>query len=432
MKPRFDLRLALIVAGISIYAYILFLLFAKNLAYWPDYPFHLHNIWAASNGFLGQDPFLAGGAHLTLVYGAPVTLLGVLLYPLVGVFTVAVLLGVAAPGIWFSSRAIFRHLVQGRAATLGAFLVLLNPFTMYLFLTAKLPFIWGLCLALMSVHFYFKGRWIFAVLLGALAVITHPMAIFLLGAPVLLTQNIMGWLKTYFVPSGIFLVQIVMLFGISFHAASEIHALNILFLSGALVTVLWLRKDCRLLCVVGLLVLLASVASFFGLPVPGAIVLDRVGFVALLFTLPFLMQKYALLAPVFILLSAGVVIAHSPIPDNPTAYDNLPPELVELLSTSEVRYASDGSALYILPKLGIRFTNEGRESSEEAPDNLEAYVKLIEAENASYVLIYKDYSKHSWRAQVEENMIQELGYSLIYSQDNIRVYKTHLAFENVP
>lgn len=430
MKLRFDLRLALIVAGIAIYAYILFLLFAKNLAYWPDYPFHLHNIWAASKGFLGQDPFLAGGVHLTLAYGAPVTLLGVLLYPLLGILTVAVLLGVAAPGIWFSSRAMFRHLVQERAATLGAFLVLLNPFTMYLFLTAKLPFIWGLCFALISVHFYFEEKWIFAVLLGALAVITHPMAICLLGASVLLTRNIVDWLKTYFVPSGIFLVQLVTLFGVSFQAASEIHILNILFLSGALVAVLWLRKDCWPLCVVGLVVLLAAIASFFGLPVPGALVLDRVGFVALLFALPFLMQKYAPLALVFVLLSAGVVVAHSPIPDNPAAYDNLPPELVEDLGTSEVRYASDGSALYMLPKLGIRFTNEGRESSEEVPDNLEAYVKLIEAENASYVLIYGDYSKHSWRAQAEENIIQELGYSLIYSQDNISIYKTHLTLEN--
>lgn len=433
VKLRLNLRNLLIVAAIATCAYLLFQIIDKNLTYWPDYSFHLHNIWAVSKGFLAHDPFLAGGAHMPLAYGAPVTFLGVLVYPLLGAYTVGFLLILAAPLLWFSSRKVFEHLVERKTATVGALVALLNPFTMYLFLTAKLPFIWGLCFALMSIHFYYGRKWWLASGLGALAVITHPMAIFFLGAPILLDRKPVRWLKANFVPSAIFFVQLMLLFGISSSPHPEVHVLNVMFLAGALAIVLWLRRDCWLLCLVGLLAIGFSVAGgLFGLPVPGSLMWDRIGFVALLFALPFLIQRYALLAPVFMLLSAGVVVAHSPIPDNPAIYDNLPPELTESLSAGEVRYASDGSALYLLPKLGIRLSNAGRESSERVPDNLEAYAELIEAENASYILIYDGYSEFSWRAEAEEKLVQELGYPLIYSQDNVKIYKTWLAPKNIP
>lgn len=112
MKSRFNLRNLLILTVIVVYAYLLFQLITKNLAYWPDYPFHLHNIWAASKGFLAHDPFLAGGTHLPLAYGAPVTFLGVLVYPLLDTYTVGFLIILTAPLIWFSSKAVFEHLVE--------------------------------------------------------------------------------------------------------------------------------------------------------------------------------------------------------------------------------------------------------------------------------------------------------------------------------
>lgn len=309
---------------------------------------------------------------------------------------------------------------------------LLNPFTIYLFLTAKLPFLWGLCFALVSVHFYYEGRRWLASGLGALAVLTHPMAIFFLGAPILLDRKPVDWLKANFIPLTILLLQLTLLFGVSFSPSLEIHALNIAFLAGTLTVILWLRKNCWPLCLVGLLALGLSVAGgVFGLPVPRSLVLDRVGFVALLFTLPFLIQRYPAIAPVLMLLSAGVAVAHSPISDNPVAYDNLPPKVVDSLSTGEVRYASDGSALYLLPKHGIRLSNTCRESSRAAPDNLEAYTKSIEAENVSYILVYEGYSERFERAEAEENLVKELDYPLIYSQDNIKNYKTPLAPENI-
>ncbi len=449
-----NLRNILILAIIFTYAYLFFQIFTKNIIVDTDYPYHMHNIWAASKGFLVSDPFLSGGAHLTLRYGGPIILLGAAVYPIFGEFTAALLLAAAVPSLWYSAKKVYKHFSKSRIAEIAALGAVLNPFTMY-YCSCLLPFIWGVVFALGSIHFYLEGRTYLAVFLGLITVITHPLAIFLFLALLLVHQNFRKWLKTYCIPLAAFGTMFTIFWGIP-NLTSGGHdifpltltILNIGILTSALVGTFLIKKETRILSGLALLVLISwSIGSVFGLWFPKPY-LNRIGFSILLMLMPFLIKsaaskitvppispiKYVSAVPILaILIGSGVYAGPlTTSPDNADAYLKLPDEILTPLQESYVLYASDGSALYELPKLGVRFTNTGRNSYAQIPENAEAYAQMVEMENASFILIYEDYNEFPGRVEAEENIIQELGYPLIYSQDNIKIYKTHLGPENIP
>jgi hypothetical protein len=429
MKLRFDLKRLVIVVGIVLCAYIAFQLFYKNLALWPEYSFHSHIIWAASEGHLVKDPFLCGGNYLTLNYGTPMVLFGALLHPLFGVYTVALLMVAAMPVFWYFSKRVFECFVNSRVALLAATAALLNPFTMYIFFVGKLPTLWSLCFGVMSIYCYLHRKWLFAAALGVLALLTHPLVIFLLGFAFFLNWDWEGWVKSYLPASAIFVAILLVL--IKPGPERGIHITNIIFISGALLAALVLTRKYPLICGLGLLFLAGSVIGNF-VEVPAqTVTFDRMGFFALLLVIPFLVKRYSLTAPLFVLLAAGCAspLAYVPRPDDPAAYrgfsDNA--ELVDTLRQGYVRYASDGSALYELPKLGIRFSNAGRKAPEQRLDAA-AYAEKIKAENAWYVLVYTG-DPVSFPEQEMINEIRKIDnrWQPIYKSNSIKIYKTHLA-----
>jgi len=369
-----------------IYAFVIFQVSSRNLVADTDYPFYLHNIWAASNGFLLNDPFLSGGNHLPLAYGAIPTLTGALIYPLLGIYTVAALVAIAALALWCLSKKVFECIASERIAWLSATIVVLNPYTVYLFLSAKLPFLWGICFALASILFHLRGNNVLASLLAVAAIVTHPLVTFLLGALLLLTRDLRGWLKSY---SPLLVVSSLQLF--------------FLFSPEGILARLGTYPDRLMFLSLFLLIplLVKRVESIRGIG-------------------PTLGIRCALVVSALVILSAGMVYARPLAVDNPEAYNKLPEEVLENLKQGTVRYASDGSALYILPKLGVKFSNTGQEVFEVENVDAIAYAKRLKNENAVYILIYVPENVGGW--YMEETRIREMGFPLIHSADNIRVY----------
>jgi hypothetical protein len=408
-------------------------LFAKNLTADTDYPFHMHNIWAFSQGYL-RDPFISGGSWFTLGYGAPAIALGAFLYPLLGVFTVAALLALAFPVLWHCSKRVFERLASKKIAQLATFAVLLNPLTVYMFLTAKLPFIWATCFGLMSISFYLRGRGVLAAAMGVLAVITHPVAIFLFGALLLLNLDFRRWLKFYIPVCAVTIFQLLTMFRLGIgNGATPIFYTAIILLVAALTALFLVRRESRIPCTLGFAFLASSViACFFGVSVP-TVYFDRIAWFVFVLSLPFLikrvtssLKKLIPATTIFSLVFSAAFIGFHAVSvfDNPSVYQELPSEVTQELENKYVRYATDGSALYELPKHNIGFSNAGQEVFEEQLfveyiENAAAYRVQIEMENASYILVYGQ--------SPEENFIHQLNYALIYSADNLKIYKTHLA-----
>lgn len=416
------------------YAVVFAWLFARNLTADTDYPFHMHNIWAFSQGYL-RDPFISGGSWLTLGYGAPAIALGALLYPLLGVLTVAALLALAFPVLWHYSKQVFEGLASKKIARLATFAVLLNPFTVYMFLTAKLPFIWATCFGLMSISFYLRGKGLLAAAMGVLAVITHPVAIFLFGALLLLNLNFRRWLKFYIPASAVVILQLLTVWRLGIgNGATPIFYTAIILLAAALTALFLVRRESRVPCTLGFALLAGSVvACFFGVSVP-TVYFDRIAWFVFVLSLPFLikgvtpslLKKLIPATTTFALVVSAALIGFHAVSvfDNPAVYQGLPSEVTRELENKYVRYATDGSALYELPKHNIKFSNSGQEVFEgqlfvEYIENAAAYRVQIEMENASYILVYGQ--------SPEENFIHELNYALIYSVDNLKIYRTHLA-----
>lgn len=422
---------AIRVACIAIYIFVLMQLFMKNLVVDTDYPFHMHNIWAASKGFLVNSPYLSGGSHVVLKYGAPTVLLGAAIYPVLERYTVAVLLAATVPFIWYLARNVFKHFTDPGTAEIAALGAILNPFTLYYLLTSKLPFIWGLVFALASIYFYLERKSYLTVLFGVVAVITHPLIMFLFGALFLLDFNDKRWLKLYLLPIAVTLVQLTAFFGlfsaVSGGGSSILYPLHSFLLAMALAFVFWLNEKSRPYSGLALIFLTVwYLGGISGLWIP-TIYFDRIAFLVFLMLTPALVRRvmtttfksrYVFIAAVLIIFSVGGVWAGSinTVRDNASAYLDLPENIGAELKGRHVHYASDGSALYELPRLeNVTFSNAGRESYAPPPENVEVYVDMIEHENCSYILVYE--------TSPEENVIHELGYPIIYSRDNVKIYK---------
>lgn len=433
MKQRWDMyRLAVLVC-VAVYAWVVLQLFLRNLVLDTDYPFHMHNIWAVSNKFLPSDPFLNGGHHFTIAYGAPSVLVGGLIYPLAGVYTVAILLTAAIPAMWCISRRVFRHFATQKISDFAAILVLLNPFTVYYFLTAKLPFLWGTCLAFASIYFYLERRGVLASLVGAVAVITHPLVIFLLGAALLLDLDFKRWLKPYSLPTGIFTAQLLVLF--TPFGTRAVFLPKGLILAAALAIIPWLKRGAWPLCALGFSVL--AVTVFFGalgLPTLPTAYFDRLAFLALLLPVPLAITKVkstkmkkhgAYLISLLLISTLGITcVRAAPIMDDPEVYRTIPGETLTELRGGYVRYACDGSALYELPIRGVKLSNAGQEVHEVENVDPATYAGRLENENVSFILVYTwpdENAADGW--YLEEKLIRECGYPLVYSADNLRIYE---------
>jgi hypothetical protein len=390
----------------------------------------MHSVWAVNQGYLAKDPFINGGSTPTLVYGGAPLLLGGAIYPIFGIYTVAVLMLLAFPLLWHSSSMLFHRLAKKRVAELATIVALINPLTLQLFITAKLPFIWAAAFGLASLGFYIEGKRAYAALTGILAVITHPLSIFLLAAILLIKFDIKMWLKPYLPTCLIVGVLALVLFGVPTTGGGgdgQIFVLQTAFLAAILTTLLVFRKESRVPSALSLLLLACSVTGILGVGIP-SVYFDRIAWFILILAAPFFI-RLTLPRLKLISVSAAVIGALLLVPavwarptfafsDNPVVYENLAADNETLgnLRSGYVRYSGDGSALYILPIAGVKFSNSGQEMLEFSLDNSaqDYYTELLE-ENASFVLVY--------RTSPEENYLVELHFPLAYSKDNLRIYE---------
>jgi hypothetical protein len=423
----------LVLLFIAIYAVLFSWAFTQNLTLNTDYPFHLHNIWALTRGHFGLNPFIGGGSRLTLTYGGPPLLLGALLYPILGVYTVAVLMLLALPLLWHFSLRVFHKLTTRRIAKYAVLVALLNPLTLNFFLAAKMPFLWGTVFGMASLGFYLERKPALAALTGVLAIITHPLSVFLLAAILLLKFNPVDWLKVYLPVCVVVALQALFLFGIPGigGGGETLHIPKTVFLTGTLVALIVIRRNSRVPCALSLLVLASAVvAALFGATIP-SVYFERIAWFVLLVSAPFLVKlalpRLRLLTTVLPPFAAFLILLFWMRPliapsfafvDNPAVYENLiaDNQTVQELQNGYVRYSGDGSALYILPRAGIRFSNTGVEIPDFHPyENVDEYYESLLRENASFVLIYM--------GSPEEEYLIELDFPLVYSRENLRIYE---------
>lgn len=431
MDSRLTLRKGLMVFTFVVYLAVIVQILTQNLTVDTDYPAHMHNIWAVSRGYLFSDPFIGGGSAVPLKYGSPLYLSGALLWPVFQEYTAGLFLIAAIVPMGYLSRKIFDHFCESRTADVAAIITVINPLTIYYFLTAKLPFIWGVVFALASIYLFLEGKRYYPTLTAILAAVTHPLSAILLGSLILVTEDRKGWIKAYAVPLGAFWLQLNVFFGgVGFGGGRSLPIMyqNVFILLLALGLSYWAVKRSRR--IIGGAIALFSlwvVLGYFGLWIPTPY-FDRVGFLLLLPVIPFLVKKvitttsikYITIGMTSVLLTLAGVYAgtYQMVPDDQEPYENLPKEVLSELKSGRVRYASDGSALYILPQENIYFTNTGRESYSPPPDNITAYENMIRSTRTSHIIFYQE--------SVEENFIERLNYALIYSEENLKIYETDL------
>lgn len=432
-----SLETVLFFSTLTVNGVVIYLLFSMNLPLSSDYFFHLHEAWAISKGFFTVDPFLSGGSHILFQYGYPVKLIGGVLLPFFGRYTVAVLLSASLPLLWISSKKVFEQLFSKRKATRSACLVLLNPLTLFYVTSATLPFLWGTVFALISIYFFLKERNKTAILLSIVAVITHPLSIFLLASVLLVKPEYRRWIKTYILSSLIFLGIMGIFFGLfqnfwtntSFLTRHPFYSLRVVVIISALILSYLILNKTRKLSAIALGILLGWVilASFgFWIPVT---YLDRLGFFVFLMIIPFLLSKtsvklevkHFLIIPVVVGLALAPVLSHysSTDPDQPARYENenLRNEIRDILGDNYVRYASSGSDLQLSEMENIRWSNTVVQQRENPPENKEEYIEMLKEENASFILI--------GISSVEENIIEVIGFPKVFSKDNITIYEVN-------
>ena len=432
MNYEKDYKRILIFLTIATYVLVFAWLFGRNLTADTDYSFHMNNIMELSKGNWIKNPYLSGGKYLTLAYGAPAYLLGAGLYLLFGTLTVALLMLIAFLIFLHYDKKLVASLTNNKKISeLAFFALLLNPFTVYMFITAKLPFVWASCFGLISLVYFFNDRKYPAVAMGVLSVITHPVAIFLFIGAFLLNFKSKEILVVY---APIFTLSIINLlfvwhfniFGGMQIGISELVALSIFF---AVVTALyWARRESRPFCIsigcLSALLFVGTLAGAFSVPF---IYFDRAGWLIFLVASPFLAQRFLpkmesivpSIVPLTIvcamLITGGVVAYHAmSINDNPEVFSSLPQKVVTSLYNGWVHFANDGSALYELPKDGVRFSNAGQ-VNQVPNENLDSYIKRIMIENASFVLVYGK--------SPEENLIENLGWPLIFHENDLKIWR---------
>ncbi|MDI6814416.1 MAG: hypothetical protein QMD10_12925, partial [Desulfitobacteriaceae bacterium] len=292
----------------------------------------------------------------------------------------------------------------------------------------KLPFIWAAAFGFASLSFYLERKATLATLAGILAVVTHPLGFFLLAAILLFESNLKRWLRPYLPVCALVALQGFLVFGIGVGGSGHIFVLETIFLAAMLITLFAFRRESRWPCALSLLVLTGAVGLILaGVGIP-TVYFDRIAWFILILSGPFFIRlALPRLKPIVITATALALILLIPIVwarpilasfDNPRAYENLAADdqTIGVLKNGYVRYSGDGSALYILPISGVKFSNAGQERHEFfMDDNAHAYYERLLDENASFVLIY--------RTSPEENYLVELNFPLMYLKDNLKIYE---------
>jgi hypothetical protein len=114
-------------------------------------------------------PVLASGDALAFPYGVLPWMVAVLLWPLIGEWSVTLCIGVGFAALVGTTFAAFPELKRGWWAVA----VLLNPAFFYGLLMGQLPFMWAGALLLAAIAAWRRGRRGAATILAALAQITH-------------------------------------------------------------------------------------------------------------------------------------------------------------------------------------------------------------------------------------------------------------------
>lgn len=146
-------------------------------------------------------PVLANGAALAFPYAFIPWMVAVLLWPLMGEWSVTLVLGVGFLGLVVATFWAFPELRRGWWAVA----VLVNPGLVEGLLLGQLPFLWGAAMFMFAVGAWRRGRRTLAIVLAALAQITHaPVMVPLVALVVLVRYRdepdrralVRGWLLT--------------------------------------------------------------------------------------------------------------------------------------------------------------------------------------------------------------------------------------------
>jgi hypothetical protein len=139
------------------------------------------NVWHG-HGLPFHMPVLAHGKALAFPYGFIPWMFAVLLWPVMGEWSVTLALGVGFLGLVAATFWAFPELRRGWWAVA----VLVNPAFVEGLLLGQLPFLWAATMLLLAIGFWRKDRRAAAIILAALAQLTHaPVLIPLVGLLVL-------------------------------------------------------------------------------------------------------------------------------------------------------------------------------------------------------------------------------------------------------
>lgn len=175
---------------IAVWVVILVLLLRHREVISSDTLSNYVHVWFVADSFWHGDglpfrmPVLAHGQALAFPYGFIPWMFAVLLWPLMGEWSVTLALGVGFLGMVLATFWAFPELRRGwwAAATL------VNPAFVEGLLLGQLPFLWASAMLLLAIGSWRRGRRTPAIVLAALAQITH--------APILIplvALLVLGW-----------------------------------------------------------------------------------------------------------------------------------------------------------------------------------------------------------------------------------------------
>lgn len=438
-----DYKIPLVGVLCLTFSVFVLLLMGLNANTLPDYSYHLHEIWAISEGNFLSSPFVQGFQFFH--YGLPFSLAGALIFPLFGELTLVVLSGVAFILLFFASRKVYRHFVSERVANICAFFSVMNPGTYAFVLGGTIPFLWGIVFGMFSLGFFLDGEKWKSSFSGILTVVTHPLAVLIFPCLFFvedIRKRFLEWVKVYsptiLLSFGMLAIFFGLLSGMYAGGGPNPHFVYRLpFLLGVLVLSFGLMKKTRWLS--GLT--LGGVMVWFSLSFVGVWFpmnyFGRPAFALGLLLIPFVVQKWTTI-PVkrrkklylgfycsLIFISTLLPLSAPGVQSEMTNENEIAENVSKIVGSEPVYLASRGEEFYQLPRENVRFVNKGviRWSSSE---NLERFLKTIENENVSYVVYNGSFPYHD-----VENIFTE-----VYQKDNFYVLKfvgeNNYSLETIP
>lgn len=392
---------------------------------------------------------MQGGSHPLFQYGWPVKLLGSFLFPLFQEYSVAVLTGLALPFLWVSSKKLYNDLFDlsetlsnHRIVFISSIFAVMNPLTYRTIFGPTFPFLWGVVLGLFSLHFYMVRKRILAIIVGILAVFIHPTTGILLGSILLVDFRPLNWLKTYFLPVSLFIIQLGIFFGLfkSLHSpGSELDTFylhNLPILIGVLTTSYLVKKETKYLSLIGIIGTITwTILGIFGFWIPIGY-FDRIAYFIILLIMPYLIRtilqnpipkikppniskksQYLIIPAIIALVFLGAYGQLLTGTRPPQELDNESrDEIGDIVGNESVYLASKGPELYELPRFeNITFTNKGKFPHHQEPTNITEYIQMLKNQNASFILANGE--------TPDNKTINKLNLTQIHSEEELKLYK---------